>query len=112
MPPADQRRGRYTFTTGEGFSSNWAVISYPLGTIASIDGALLTDPASGCGPEVVDGVLAAVTYVSRTCAIADGVHSAYSGTVPEESGDPIGVLVYGYYQAGSYAYPAGAGLGG
>jgi hypothetical protein len=112
VPPVDQRRGTYTFTTGEGFSRNAVVISMVEGTVLTVDGLDSTLPASGCGAPQEDGELNGQTYVSVTCDIDDGVHQVHSGAVADEAGDPLGVYVYGYYNAGSYAYPAGAGLGG
>jgi len=112
VPPVFQRRGDYTFTTGSGFSSNHMVISRVQGTAVTVDGIDSGDPASGCGPATIDGTLGLEVYEAVTCDIADGVHTVHSGSVPDEAGAPIGVYVYGYYSAGSYAYPAGAGLGG
>ncbi len=107
VPAVDQRRGLYVFTTGEGFESNWAVISMPQGTEARIDGL---DVATTCDGPKTDGVMDSVTYQSWTCQIDDGAHVVHSGPAPEEAETPIGVFVYGYYYAGSYAYPAGSDL--
>jgi hypothetical protein len=107
VPAVDQRRGLYIFTTGEGFSRNHAVISMPEGAGARIDGV---DVKGACeGPEK-DGELDGVVYVSYTCDIEDGAHMVHSGESPEKASVPIGVFVYGYYEAGSYAYPAGSDL--
>ena len=107
FPSVEQRRGLYVFTTGQGFDSNWAVISAAQGTELHIDDA---DVASTCAGPVVDGAIDGVTYVEWTCQIADGAHIVHSGPSPEEATSPIAVSVYGYYYAGSYAYTAGSDL--
>ncbi len=101
VPPVEQRRDSYIFTTGQGFSEHWAVVSMVDGTTASIDG--VTVDASSCSGPATDGVLANLTYVTWTCEISETVHVL-------EADDDVGLLVYGYYNAGSYSYPAGAGL--
>ncbi|MBW2534310.1 MAG: IgGFc-binding protein [Deltaproteobacteria bacterium] len=107
FPAVDQRRGLYVFTTGEGFSRNAAVISMPQGTEVLIDG---NDVATTCSGPSIDGTIGLTTYVSYTCDIEDGAHMVHSGETPEEADTPIAVTVYGYYSAGSYAYPAGSDL--
>jgi hypothetical protein len=100
VPAVEQRRGYYLFTTGEGFSENWAVVSMPDGTAATIDGA---DVADTCD-DWTDGTLGGVTYRAYYCAITEDVHVVDAGDAP------VGVTVYGYYEAGSYGYPAGSDL--
>lgn len=100
FPAAEQRRSYYVFTTGEGFAENWAVVSMPEGTDATIDGA---DVASTCERHE-DGSLGSVTYHAYYCEIDDGHHVVDAGE------RPVGVTVYGYYSAGSYGYPAGSDL--
>ncbi len=108
VPAVDQRRPLYVFTTGEGFATNQAVISMPEGVTAQLDGVDVSAPS--CYGPLDDGTVDGVAYVSYSCEIADGVHTAYSGTDPDTATEPIGVFVYGYYNAGSYAYPAGSDL--
>jgi hypothetical protein len=109
VPAVEQRQAGYTLTTGEGFSENWIVISGVQGTEPKVDGQGMS--AAGCSAPVTDGVYAGETYVSWTCPVSDGVHDVYSGTsVNDLEGPPIATFVYGYYSAGSYAYPGGAGL--
>jgi hypothetical protein len=104
IPPVEQRRNTYIFATGEGFSENWAVVSMPDGTSATIDG---NDVATTCTPSYVDGDLLNAgtgimeTYRAYHCAIADGRHDVTSDGV-------VGVMVFGYYAVGSYQYPAGS----
>jgi hypothetical protein len=107
VPAVEQRRGVYVFTTGQGFSSNYAVISAPENTPMKIDDL---DVETTCDGPLIDGELEGLTYESWTCEIADGAHMVHSGDSPDEADYPIGVLVYGYYYAGSYAYPAGSDL--
>jgi hypothetical protein len=100
IPPVEQRRATYIFGTGVGFSETWAVVSMPDGASATIDGA---DVASTCTPVYTDGVLDGVTYRAYHCAISEDRHEVLS------TGDqPVGVMVFGYYNAGSYQYPAGS----
>jgi hypothetical protein len=107
--PVQQRRASYTLTTGEGFSENWIVISGVEGTAPRLDGRDMA--AAGCSGPVTDGVHDGSTYVAWTCPVADGVHQVFTGAdVGDEDGLPIAVYVYGYYSAGSYAYPGGASL--
>ena len=104
IPPVEQRRTTYIFATGEGFSENWAVVSMPDGASATIDGA---DVATTCTTTYDDGTLDGDTYRAYHCPIADGRHEV------DATGDsplPIGVMVFGYYNAGSYQYPAGSDL--
>jgi len=100
IPPVEQRRGTYIFTTGEGFSENWAVVSMPEGASATIDG---NDVATTCRPSYDDGRLDGVLYRAYHCEIADGRHE-----VDATGGEPVGVMVFGYYSVGSYQYPAGS----
>ena len=101
VPPVEQRLEEYTFTTGEGFSRNHVVVSLVDGTNAELDGASLV--SAGCSGPAVEGTLFGDDYVAWTCDIADGVHKVTADS-------PIAIYVYGYYSAGSYAYPGGAAL--
>ena len=108
VPALEQRRPLYIFTTGQGFSENWAVLSVPQGVTALLDGMPVATPmCSGPHPE---GTIDGVVYEGWTCPIEDGVHMAHSGDDPDTATENIAVYVYGYYSAGSYAYPAGADL--
>ncbi len=109
VPAVEQRQAAYTLTTGEGFSENWIVISAVEGTEPKVDGQDMA--AASCDGPVTDGVYEGQTYVSWTCPVSDGAHDVYSGTsVTDLEGPPIATFVYGYYSAGSYAYPGGSGL--
>jgi len=108
VPAVEQRRPLYLFTTGEGFTLNYAVISKPAGVTATIDGFDVNAPL--CYGPLPNGTLDGVDYEMWQCEISEGVHTVHSGTQAEGATDPIAVFVYGYYNAGSYAYPAGADL--
>jgi hypothetical protein len=111
VPAVDQRRALYIFTTGQGFSSNHAVISAPVNTPLMIN---TWDVSTVCDGPFSDGSLTLedveYDFESWECEIPDGAHMVHSGASPEEATVPIGVFVYGYYNAGSYAYPAGSDL--
>jgi hypothetical protein len=81
----------------------------PQGTTAKIDDVEITTSPDCHGP-LVDGVIDGVTYEAWTCDVKHGVHTVHSGPIPEKAKTPIGVFCYGYYNAGSYAYPAGSDL--
>lgn len=100
IPPVEQRRNTYIFTTGVGFSENWAVISMPEGASATIDG---DDVAATCGTPLEDGLLDGVRYRAYYCQIGEGRHD-----VAATGDQPVGVMVFGYYNVGSYQYPAGS----
>jgi hypothetical protein len=101
VPPVEQRLEEYTFTTGEGFSRNHVVVSLVDGTNAELDGVSLL--SAGCAGPAAEGTLFGDDYVAWTCDIDDGVHQVTADA-------PIAIYVYGYYSAGSYAYPGGAAL--
>lgn len=108
VPALEQRRADYTITTGEGFSENWVVLSMEQGAEAWVDGAAVD--GTWCDGPATDGTIGGATYVAWTCPIGDGVHRVASASDPFYAEAPLGVAVYGYYSAGSYAYPGGAGL--
>lgn len=112
VPAVEQRRGLYVFTTGQGFSENHAVISMPTGAnVHYTDGTQTLDVnGTNCLGPLDNGTIDSIDYVAYDCPIQDGVHMAYSGDSPEENEGDIAVFVYGYYYAGSYAYPAGSDL--
>jgi hypothetical protein len=95
-PPVDQYRSEYIILTPGSWDQNWVVISAPVGSSVTIDGAA----PSGCRVEP-GGTIDGVTYESRVCALTEGTHSL--------SGDaPFGIVAYGYAGAGSYAFVGGA----
>jgi len=101
VPPVEQRQDEYVFTTGQGFSEHWAVVSMPQGTTASIDGTTIDN--TWCDGPNAEGTLNTLVYEAYTCPITETAHTLVAD-------DVVGLAVYGYYSAGSYAYPGGAGL--
>lgn len=101
FPAVEERRTYYVFNTGVGFEESYAVISIAQGFDATIDGQ---DISSVCDGPVATGELDGRVYLQYTCRISEGVHTVDGGS------QPVGVIVYGYYTAGSYGYPAGSDL--
>lgn len=102
FPGKAQWRGTYIFTTGRGFSENFAVLAIPDGATATLDGADVFSPF--CNDPMDIGDAEGIHYVQVVCPVEDGVHVVDSGE------DFVGVTAYGYYSAGSYAYSAGSEL--
>jgi len=109
VPALAQRRSFYIFTTGKNFAYNYAVISKAEGVTATLDGQDISSSEDCSGPSI-DGQVGGKTYEAWTCRIEDGSHTIHSGATLAEAEDPLGVFVYGYYDAGSYAYPAGSDM--
>lgn len=109
VPALAQRRSFYIFTTGKNFAYNYAVISKAEGTLATLDGQDISTSDDCRGP-FIDGQIGGKTYEAWTCLVEDGSHTIHSGATLAEAEAPLGVFVYGYYDAGSYSYPAGSDL--
>jgi len=107
VPAVEEQRSLYVFTTGEGFRTNWAVITAEKGQTLRLDG---NDVTSNCGTPMDIGTLDGKNFEQWICEIEDGDHTVASADNPNAATDPIGVQVYGYYNAGSYGYPAGSDL--
>jgi hypothetical protein len=96
FPTVEQYRTQYVILTPGSWSQNWVIISAEVGTAVLIDGAA----PSGCTTEPA-GTIEGKTYESIKCPLAEGAHQL--------SGDkPIGIVAYGYGNAGSYAFAGGA----
>lgn len=104
FPPYQQYRDDYVFLTPTSFTADYVVLSMPLGTRVLLDGgdvngdefmALCTYEDAGA----IDGTM----YQAVTCPVADGPHRI-------ESDMPVGLMVYGYYNVGSYGYAGGSDL--
>jgi hypothetical protein len=96
FPPAEQYRSEYQFLVPESWDRDYVVVSYPEGSSFTIDGAA---PA-GC-VSATAGELDGTVYLVQRCELADGVHRIV-GT------EPVGIVVYGYTNVGSYAFVGGA----
>jgi len=101
FPPVAQYRDQYRILTPSddglwGWAKNYVVFSTEPTNMITIDDVLPGDcvvtPA---------GSVEGVEYESRRCPVGAGAHSLKGTT-------PFGVIVYGYGQAGSYAFPGGA----
>ncbi len=102
FPAVEEWRGTYIFTTGRGFSEDYAVIAMPEDAAVTLDELNVPNPS--CREPMDIGELDGVNYIQVVCPIEDGVHTVDSGE------SLVGVAVYGYYSAGSYAYSAGSNL--
>jgi hypothetical protein len=98
FPAAEQHRSEYVFLVPTTWEDNYMVLAMPEGTDLTIDGSS-TLPA-GCSVDPL-GVLGSTTYQQLTCLMSEGVHRV-------EASEPVGLTVYGYFTAGSYAYPGGS----
>ena len=96
FPPVEQYRSDYLILTPPSWSTNWVVISAPVGADVQLDGA----STSGCTTEPA-GLVNGVDYQSRICPVSTGVHRITST-------ERFGVVEYGYGNAGSYALVGGA----
>jgi hypothetical protein len=104
FPPYEQYRDRYVFLTPSTFTADYVVLAMPTGTTVLLDGedvngdefrALCTYEDAGD----IDGTV----YQAVTCPVEDGPHEI-------ESTMPVGLMVYGYYNVGSYGYAGGSDL--
>jgi hypothetical protein len=100
FPPVEQFRDRYIFLVPATFDGDHAVVVRPSGALVTIDGQAIPGEFSGCTTAVA-GTLETVTYEVIRCPMPDGVHRL-------EADQPVGLVVYGYGPAGSYAFPGGA----
>jgi len=95
-PPMDQFRTEYVIPTPPKWSQHWVVITAETGAEVMLDGAgtfiCSVSPA---------GMIEGKTYESRTCSLKTGTHRLTGEK-------PFGIVVYGYGNAGSYAFVGGA----
>ncbi len=102
FPPVEQYRSDYTFLVPATFDGDNAMIVVAEGTSATIDGVDVGAGPSGCD-SFAGGSIDGVTWDVLHCPLVDGVHRL-------EADAPVGLGVYGYGPAGSYAYPGGTSL--
>lgn len=104
FPPYQQYRESYVFLTPSTFSADYVVVSAPQGTEVLLDGRNINadefDPL--CSYELV-GELDGQTYQAITCPVTAGAHTI-------DATLPVGIMVYGYYNVGSYGYAGGSEL--
>lgn len=104
FPPYEQFRERYVFLTPSTFTEDFIVVAMPEGSSVVIDGLDVNGDEfqTVCTYEDA-GEIDGVTYIAATCRVEDGPHTL-------ESDAPVGLMVYGNYDVGSYAYAAGTDL--
>ncbi len=104
FPPYQQYRDNYVFLTPTTFSADYVVVSAPVGTEVLLDGRDINgdefDPL--CNYEMA-GELEGTIYQAITCPVEDGAHTI-------DASLPVGIMVYGYYNVGSYGYVGGSDL--
>jgi hypothetical protein len=100
FPPAEQYRTEYIFLAPPTFDRDWCVIAAPRSAAVQLDGVAIGELSGRCTVHDA-GSLNGVDHVAYRCRLDDGVHKVRSDL-------PVGVTVYGYYNVGSYGYPAGA----
>ena len=104
FPPFEQYRETYVFLTPSTFSADYVVISAPLGASVRLDGGDIAGDEfmALCTYELV-GDIDGTTYQAVTCPVDDGPHTL-------DADVPVGIMVYGYYNVGSYGYAGGSDL--
>jgi hypothetical protein len=103
-PAYQQYRDRYVFLTPSTFSADYVVISAPVGTTVLLDGGDIrgTEFMMLCTYETA-GEVDGTVFEAVTCPVEDGAHTV-------EADLPVGIMVYGYYNVGSYGYAGGSDL--
>lgn len=103
-PPYRQYRDNYLVLAPEIFSSNYVVLSAPTGTTVYLDGMELdADEFMRICTYEDAGTIEGQPYTAVTCPISGGTHRV-------ESSRPVGVMVCGYHNVGSYGYAGRSNL--
>ncbi|MDY0060145.1 MAG: IgGFc-binding protein [Myxococcota bacterium] len=101
--PVEQYMSRYVVLSPDEYAFDYASVTAPLGTKVLLDGAEI--PPGSFEP-VGDG-----EFVVARIPVDDGVHTFASVPGPGQAKAPgIGVILYGWDQYVSYAYPGGLNL--
>ena len=102
--PTEQYMDAYVILAPDKYEFDYASVTAPVGTTVLMDG----EPVPPGSFELVG----AGDYAVARLPITDGIHT-FASLRPEEGGaaPPLGVIVYGYDQYVSYAYPGGLSLG-
>lgn len=103
FPPYEQFRKDYIFLVPPTFQKDYCVIAAPDGAQVLLDGANVSGELDPLCEKYPAGLIGGQMYVAIRCPLVDGVHRVQADM-------PVGVTVYGYYNVGSYGYPAGAEL--
>jgi hypothetical protein len=102
FPPVEQYRHDYVFLVPATFNGDNAMIARAEGTSVWLDDALVPDEMSECS-EHVAGTVGGESWSVIHCPVEDGAHRLTAD-------GPVGLGVYGYGPAGSYAYMGGTNL--
>jgi hypothetical protein len=102
FPPVEQYRESYIFLVPATFDLDSAVVVRPVGAEVTIDDLGIPDDLGGC-TTFPAGEIASQLYEVVQCRLEDGTHRL-------DAGVPVGLAVYGYGPAGSYAYPGGSNV--
>jgi hypothetical protein len=104
FPPYQQYRTEYVILTPSTFSANYVVLSIPLGTVVTLDGRdVNADEFRAICTYEDAGDIDGTDYQAVTCPVNEGPHRV-GGSMP------VGLMVYGYYNVGSYGYAGGSDL--
>ncbi len=102
FPPVEQYRQDYTFLVPATFDGDNVMIARSEGTSVRLDDLLVPAEFTGC-EEHTAGLIDATSWSVIHCPVTDGPHHVTADA-------PVGIGVYGYGPAGSYAYPGGTNL--
>ena len=92
------------FLTPSTFSANYVVISMPVSTRVLLDGGDINgDEFMRLCTYELAGEIDGTNYQAVTCPVSEGGHLL-------EGDLPVGIMVYGYYNVGSYGYAGGSDL--
>jgi hypothetical protein len=101
FPPVEQHRKSYIFLTLKTFEKDYVILAAPVGSVVKLDGKDVNVEMNPLCPRFPAGTMNGKVYNALRCEVKDGVHTI-------DSTEPVGLMVYGYYNVGSYAYPGGA----
>ena len=101
FPPVEQYRKDYIFLTPTTFTKDYVIIGAPSGALVELDGNKVSSEFGGICKTFTIGTIKSKTYKAIRCPVKDGVHRI-------KASEPVGIMVYGYYNVGSYGYPGGA----
>ncbi len=99
--PVEQFRDEYVFLAPQKYLQDYANIIAPTGATMVLDGTQTITVAPIPGACTDDGTC----WGATTLNLSDGTH-----TITSSSGQPFGVVVYGYDDDVSYGYPGGLDL--
>jgi len=103
FPPVEQYRKDYIFLTPTTFTEDFVVISAPKGATVELDGVKVNMEFGGPCTRNQIGTINKKTYNALICSVKDGAHKV-------KASEPVGIMVYGYYNVGSYGYPGGSDM--